>query len=481
MMAWRVRTMYLAAMTAMMPLLASPALAQESPAPIGGPRELLALYGFDDSYFAKLNDGTPLDDNQTEPILRGLFALRKFTRTELSQWRQPGNELPRWLADAPKHAGEVIALRGRLMRITRVRPDEQVARRFDLPHYYRCEVELTAPATTATIFALAIPRAWLSDDEDERELNERCGCLGVFLKRQSSDVEHPAPVFLTQRMAWYPEEGNFATLGNLGFDAGLVDGVRDKVSLAQSTDLEREAFYQLLDAMGRTAPGELHAVAMTELRTAKQLWETDLKSIDRDDPAAAPRGAELVRRLARAKDEAEDVTPLFNEPDQSRGRLVTLVGTARRAIEIRVDDPDVRARFGIDRYYEIELVTPDSRSNPIAVCVREMPPKMPLGENIYEPVRVTGFFLKTWGFRTAQSHEAAKGEVRKQLAPLLIGRDVQLLRAPAEPESSGSWLIAGVVSAVALVFAGAWWVGRGSRKVALPERIEIPRDLDGAE
>jgi len=477
----RLRITIGAATTLAILLGASAVHAQEALAPISGPRELLALYGFDDSYFAKLPDSTPLDDNQTEPILRGLFAVRKFTRTELAQWRRPGKELSRWLADAPKHAGEVIALRGRLKRVARVRPDDQVARRFDMPRYFRCEVELSTPATTATIFALAVPRAWLSDSEDQRDLNERCGCLGVFLKRQSSDAEQPAPVFLTQRMAWYPEEGNFATLGNLGFDAGLIDGVRDKVSLAQSTDLEREAFYQLLDAMGRTAPGELHAVAATELNTAKQLWATDLKSLDRADPSAESRRGELTRRLSRASDGADDVTPLFNEPEQTRGRLVTLVGTARRAIEIRVDDPDVRARFGIDHYFEIELVTPDSRSNPIAICVREAPPEMPLGENIHEPVRVSGFFLKTWGFRTAQSHEAAEGQIRKQLAPLLIGRDVQSLRAPAESETAGSWLIAGVVAAVALVFAGVWWVGRGSRKVALPDRIELPRELDGAD
>jgi hypothetical protein len=468
---------------ALLTALLSPCLlrAQDAPAPVTGPRELLALYGFDDSYFAKLPDATPLDENQTEPLLRGMFALRKFTREEVTRWQHPGRDLPKWLADAPRHAGEIIVLRGRIKHVARVRPDAVVARRFDLEQHFRCEVELTTPEVRATIFALAIPRGWLNDDENERELDQRFGCQAVFLKRQSADAANPSPVFLAQRMAWFPEEGNFATLGNLGFDAGLIDGVRDKVALAQSSDLEREAFYGLLDAVGRTSPGELHAVAKTELRTAKKLWENALREPSGDDPAIAQQRAELNRRLERASDEAEDITPLFNAPDEVRGRLVTLLGTARRAIEIRVDDPDIVARFGIDDYFEIELVTPDSRGNPIAICVRELPNGMPLGEEIYEPVRVTGFFLKTWGFRTAQSKQAAPGEIRKQLAPLLIGRDVEWLKPAPEPETSRTWIIASVVATIALFGAVAWWIGRDSRGLsrALPERIESPTIDDG--
>lgn len=456
------------------------ARAQDAPAPVSGPRELFALYGFDDSYFAKLPDATPLDDDQTEPLLRGLFALRKFTREEVSRWRHPGRELPQWLEDAPRHAGEVIELRGRLKRVARVRPDSEVARRFDLPQYFRCEVELASPATSAMIFALAIPRAWLGEDEEQRECDLRTGCSAVFLKRQSRDAAQPAPVFLAQRMAWFPEEGNFATLGNLGFDAGLMDGVRDKVALANSTDLEREAFYQLLDAVGRTAPGELHAVAATELRSAKQIWETDLRGREHNGPGDATPRDELTRRIERAAAGADDVTPLFNSPEDSRGRLVTLVGMARRAIEIRVDDADVRARFGIERYYEIEMVTPDSRGNPIAICVRELPPELPLGEDLHEPIRASGFFLKAWGFRTAQSHLAAPGEIRKQLAPLLIGRDVAWLKLAPEPETPRAWIVAGVVAVTALALGAAWWIQRDRRRVKpLPERIEIRDDIGG--
>jgi hypothetical protein len=445
----------------------------EPPAPISGPREMFTLFGFDDSYFAKLPDATPYGDDQAEAVLRGLIALRRFGRVDLARWRHPASELPAWI-DAPlEHSGEIIELRGRVKRVTRIRPVPEVARRFELDVYYRCDVELAKPETEATVFALAIPRDWLGESEESRECDLRCGGPAVFLKRQAADAENPAPLFIAQRLAWYPEQGNFASLGSLGFDAGLIDGVRDKVALSQSSDLEREAFYQMLDAVARTPPGELHAVATTELRTAAQLWKTDLAAQRKSGDAAPDKLSELKRRLDRAEDDAEDVAPLFNTPEEVRGRLVTLVGTARRAIEIRVDDPDIRERFGLDHYYEIELVTPDSRGNPIAFCVLELPRGMPIGDDLYESIRATGFFLKTWSFRTAQSAEAEPGTVRKQLAPLLIGRDVVKLTTDAAPDEARGVTVA----VVAGVFAVAWWLHRDSgRKKNLPERIELTRE-----
>ena len=151
------------------------------------------------------------------------------------------------------------------------------------------------------------------------------------------------------------------------------------------------------------------------------------------------------------------------------------MGTARRAIEIRVDDVDIRERFGLEHYYEIELVTPDSRGNPIAFCVLELPPGMPTGDDLYESIRATGFFLKTWSFRTAQSAEAEPGTVRKQLAPLLIGRDVMRLTNEAAPDESRGFTVAIVAAFVAGVFAVAWWLHRDAgRKKPLPDRIAIP-------
>jgi len=451
----------------------------DAPAPLTGPRELFTLYGFDDSYFAKLPDATPYGLDQTESLLRGLYALRRFTRVDLARWRHSPHDLPAWL-DAPlEHAGEIIELRGRVKHVERIRPEPEVARRFELDAYYRCDVELTKPAGPATIFALSIPRDWLGAEGTSRDIDERCGGAVVFLKRQSADAKQPAPLLIAQRLAWYPERGNFASLGSLGFDAGLIDGVQDKVSLAKSSDLEREAFYQVLDAVNRTQPGELHAIAKTELRTAAETWRNDLSAERAKPKPDANHVAELERRLERAAGESEDVVPLFNTPELVRGRLFTLVGTARRAIEIRVDDADIRERFGLDHYYEIELITPDSRGNPIVCCVRELPQDMPTGDDIYESIRATGFFLKTWGFRTAQSAESEPGTLRKQLAPLLIGRDLQRLVFDHSASESRRVTIALVAGGVVALFAIGWWLNRdGGKSKPLPEKIELPPASD---
>ena len=51
-------------------------------------------------------------------------------------------------------------------------------------------------------------------------------------------------------------------------------------------------------------------------------------------------------------------------PKSVGGELYTLRGMARRAILIRVDDDDIRTRFGIDHYYEIEVFIPLERKVP---------------------------------------------------------------------------------------------------------------------
>ena len=102
-----------------------------------------------------------------------------------------------------------------------------------------------------------------------------------------------------------------------------------------------------------------------------------------DDRALdAARRADARRALDQATSGNSDIVPLFNEPASQRGSLVTLRGDALRAVEIRVDDPDVVERFGIRRYYEVEIVTDDSQNNPLVCCVAELPEGMPLGDDI---------------------------------------------------------------------------------------------------
>jgi hypothetical protein len=137
-------------------------------------------------------------------------------------------------------------------------------------------------------------------------------------------------------------------------------------------------------------------------------------------------------------------------------------------IPIRVGDEDVRARFGIDRYYQVFLFTEDSQSNPLLFCVRELPEGMPLGEGFQfaEQVRVAGFFFNTWAYRNRQPGDGVTARTQWQLAPLLIGRDLHW--HPAEAPASNPLLgaIAAGLFVVALlgVWLALWRYGRGDKQ-----------------
>ncbi len=175
--------------------------------------------------------------------------------------------------------------------------------------------------------------------------------------------------------------------------------------------------------------------------------------------------------------------PLFNDPAAQHGKLFLLTGEALRAIKIRVDDPDIVRRFGIDHYYELEIVTPDSQNNPVVCCVRTLPPGMPEGESIHENVRISGIFLKSWAFDTHQSSETESNQRKRQLAPLLISQTLQRIAPPTVTRPSQSLKLAGGLAAI-IVLCGAamWYIRRADRRAraqlasdreSLPEQIAL--------
>jgi hypothetical protein len=261
-------------------------------------------------------------------------------------------------------------------------------------------------------------------------------------------------------VAWHPAN----TLGKLGMDFGLFDEVRDR-----TRHDERECFYQMLAAVRRADQQALQREARENLARRKENWQRELAdpALDRSARAAARRG------LAQAELGSDDVVGLFNEPQSQRGKLFTLRGEALRAIEVRVDDPDIVSRFGIHHYYEVEIVSGDSQNNPIVCCVAQLPEGMPLGDDIREGVRVTGFFLKSW------SYNLGRDRGRQQLAPLLVAKTLDRIAAPAPRGPSAAVAVALVAALVATV-ALLWYVRRGDRRAlaaAQQARVQLPETI----
>jgi hypothetical protein len=219
-------------------------------------------------------------------------------------------------------------------------------------------------------------------------------------------------------------------LGRLGMDVALFDDVVHQSPLLAE---ERECFYQLLSVVSQTDGTQL----------------------------PRPRGAE------------RDIVRMLRQPEEMTGRLCSVTGTARRAVQLQVEDADIRARLGIDHYYEIELFVPLDQnirfvdapgdagkvfSNyPIVFCARRLPKNMPLGDRINVPVRVTGCYLKLWAYQTQfMSADSGRGwKTRLQLSPLLIGRQAEVLQTASSAENP--YLGISVAGLFVLGLLAIWW------------------------
>jgi len=405
-------------------------------------RDLFRLGGIDDSYFAFLESGRPLGPDEHETLLKLLYRVDEMSTDLVAKWIYDKLDLAELARSPESYRGEFFPLTGTVLSVKPFRPSEEAAFVLDFNTYYRCEVKLDS-GNEATIYTLRVPDAWKKGLPAEN-VGDAVGGEGVFLKFTSEDPAQRRPIFVARRLKWWPD----TWLGRLGMDVGLLDEVRI-VSRFESAD--REPFYQMLAAVGRTEPGELLEQAVARFN------EDEAKRLE-----AGEKASEQI---------SDSVVPLFNEPDSCRGKLFVLTGKAKSVKKILLNDPILEQQLGIDHYYQIGLFPNDSQNNPIFFCVSELPEGLPLSadDTYRERLRIAGFFYKKWAYSRLMTDEekqerdaklaegASQAEANKppiQLAPLLIGRDAQWLKADDSPASIW-WGIAGGIF-FALLIVGVW-------------------------
>jgi len=434
----------------------------------GSPREALELFGFDQEYWSSFSDAQPLAEAEQQKLIDLLFRLRQFPPGALNVAAIDDADWSEVAREPARYRGDSFHVTGRVKRVAREAVDGAQAQRLQLDAFYRCEMELPE-GQRVLVFALAAPSAWKLD----APLDERASFDGLLIKSVPSG-ESTELVFAAKRVSWHPR----GLLGDWGMDVGLFDTLADRTGLS-----ERECFYRLLAAIRRGTQAEIDAAAERELAVLRESLPQLIG--DRDLPARQRAAAR--RALARARLGASDVVPLFNEPERQRGKLLTIRGDALRAIEIRVSDPDVIKRFGIDHYYEVEVATEDSQNHPVVCCVTELPADMPRGEHIQAHVVVNGFFLKSWAYEAGKALDgkatAQPDSARRLLAPILVARSLAYL--PPKGAAAETWLGGAIISL--LLVAGCavlWWVSRGDRRAiararhadrALPDGLALDK------
>lgn len=358
------------------------------------PIELLRLRGLSLQDLIDLPE-KPDDDGDHLAIMQILAPFERIPISKLENWA-------RGSAAGKSSPGDVAVLRGRVVQAAATVLPSMISESFSMERYFRCKLTTDkGPTTTWVIYTPAVPLDWISNPE----LNEPASAIVLVTRSPEQDQQGMG---ISQRIAWHPN----TLLGSAGMDVGLLDTIQDHADLRAE---ERECFYQMLAAVGQ---------ANLESRTQPP----------------------------------DSVVPLFNDPSSKRGEPVVLEGSARRCIRIFITDEEIRRRMAFDHYWEIDFFTADSQNNPLAVCLRELPRGFPTGDDIREPIRLSGFFLKSWAYSAVHDPQADAANV-KQLAPLIIANSISWLPDDAEspwPILAGAGL-AGLLLLIVIVVGIAWY------------------------
>ena len=418
--------------------------------PSASARELLV--NVDESDLNHFIDRQPLDANDEETLDRILYRLPAI---RLDSIERIARTEPNWtqLADDPgSQRAECFRLTGRVTAVARQELLPEVAARLEFDHYFRVTLELDDAPNPVVICARKVPQAWLH----VASLRERASAYGLFIKVGDVSGQHPQLVFAALRVAWHPDHEDQALdvspervlLGDLGFDVGLLDEVR-QTNYREITSADRESFYQMLTAVGRADPAQL---------------------------------------MAGAKDEFS-LIDLLRAPRQHHGQLARLSGIARRVTKILVDDRDIQQRFQLDHYYQIDMflllgdrvIRMDStgtdkkgpqysRIYPVTVCVRRLPAGLTEGSDLRQEVRMPAFFYKLWSYKS--EYVSAIDKSFSQRSPLFLAVEPEVV--PQKPVNNpiANVAITVLCATFAILCLGYW---RQSRRRAKSGKDAVSR------
>jgi hypothetical protein len=298
------------------------------------------------------------------------------------------------------------------------------------------------------ICSRVIPRSW----RQLTRLDARARVSAMYLKVGGPRANGRELVFAAPRVGWIPDRVDAGAgigpdhvfLGDLDMDVSLFDTVRDRNRLPISA-AERDCFYELLVTAGKATPSEV---------------------------------SEQSRPL--------QLGPLLQQPERWHGRLLRVPGNVRRITKVLVDEPDIQQRFGVDHYYQLDVLVPlgnqqiklqGQAGRPSGPVYRDSFPftfcalRLPQGwmslidrQRVDEPVVMRGFFFKLWSYRSPFVSAHDKGQV--QISPMFIIGEPE--RAPRTSAESPHWGIVGGIGflcALGLIWFVVWCFHRSDRRV----------------
>lgn len=334
--------------------------------------------------------------------------------------------------------------------------------------------------TTSTL-----PKGW--GKTGESALGKKTAGIGVYFRPQADDSS-PEPVLLAKCPAYYDDT---TSAGRLGADLTFFDHI-EPISVR---DLDSIDSTENVPSSGQTPPsspaangGESDPNFLSEAKNtdrAERSRRLNQFRLTADDTrpfygllavVAQLKPGALAAEARRFSETAGAVTvvDLFNRPEKFTQAAVTFSGNIKRARRIAIHDPEVRACFGLDHYYELYLFTNDSQSYPIVCCTPTIPDGFPLGvgDDYRQNGTISGIFYKPWGFKIDAKNGENLNDLSSWIAvPLLIAGDLdwQPEKSSPIPSAPSSRLILILFFAM----AAAWWLYRRLRPKRKPLEFKV--------
>ena len=342
---------------------------------------------------------------------------------------------------------------GTLDKLDPIPLNEQEKERAGSSEIYRAQITTDAGAAI-TVYTGAVPsfKAPAAFSSEGAALSRRVAGVGIrFGQERSEPGAEPHAALLSPRLEWIPPE---TPLGAAGLDLSSYE----------------DAPVYPIDALEKEKSPERRKEFARALR-----WTRD----DRRPFYGTLAAVKRMRPGADAREPLRDVVPLFNRPEENQGRLASFSGWARRVNLVLVEDPDVRAATGLDRYYQIFVYTNDSQGWPLTLCAPELPEGMTVGggREYRRNVDISGYFYKTWAYRKSGKDAGEPENIDSKewtRAPLLVGRITKAY--PEEEEEERAPVAPGAVFATFAALACAWIIlRRWSQRQNAPEESRFPR------
>lgn len=187
------------------------------------------------------------------------------------------------------------------------------------------------------------------------------------------------------------------------------------------------------------------------------IWQT-LRSSDM--PAFRKAG---VRNVSFAE--------LFGQPRSFRGRLVRFSGTLHRLQKVEAP----ANQYDITGYWQAWIQPDDGPASPIVVYFLQLPPGLPHGMKINEPVEVIGYFFKRWAYEATDAIRTA---------PLVMALEPiwkPLKPAPPGGTSIGGYALVTIGLLVAITLLGIRYANGTARVRSTPSAVDLSATLSNIE